>query len=444
MLSRYYRRLFWKDRSGVFAVAMVIGLLLFAERSPAQWPQWGGPRVDFHADAQGLASHWPADGPRKVWSYDIGPGQSSVVVENGVVYTMYRIEDPGYEALLAVDAATGEYVFELQYAIPIWDNYDRSRGIGPRATPLILGPYTYSVGFTGVMYCFDPQERRFLWRHDLLINSGGTFLKFGFPSSPIVYKDLIIVQVGGKTAGFIAFKRTDQDMIWKAIMAEEPSGAVPPTIAWKSTPFENTYATPIVIGVDSDDQLVGIGADQVVAVSPSSGKPAWTFPHKSQSSGDILTPVWHKDKNLLFLPSDGTGKARMLRLTREKLGTTVEEAWASDDVKLGPGTVLRVGDYLYGSGIREGKPVISAVNATTGEVAWEHRGFSMATMVYGDDKLIIRDSDGVLALATVTPQKLTVHSQVKALGQAACSMPALVGNILFVRDDQKLLALDLN
>jgi len=258
-----------------------------------------------------------------------------------------------------------------------------------------------------------------------------------------VYKDMIIVQVGGKTAGFIAFKRTDQDVIWNAKMAEE-SGAVPPSIVWKSTPFENTYATPIIIEVGSDVQLVGIGADQVVAVSPSSGKPAWTLPHQSRSRGDILTPVWHKDKNLLFLPSDGTGEARMLRLTRQRLGTNVEEIWASDDVKLGPGTVLLIGDYLYGSGMRKGKPVITAVKATTGEVAWEQHGFSLATMIYGDEKLIIRDSDGVLALATVTPQKLTVHSQVKALGQAACSMPALVGNRLFVRDNHKLIALDLN
>ena len=39
---------------------------------------------------KGLASSWPAGGPKKLWSRALGEGHSSIVVENGRLYTLYR------------------------------------------------------------------------------------------------------------------------------------------------------------------------------------------------------------------------------------------------------------------------------------------------------------------------------------------------------------------
>ena len=43
------------------------------------WPQWGGPQRNFMVESKGLAATWPADGPKRLWSRELGEGHSSIV-----------------------------------------------------------------------------------------------------------------------------------------------------------------------------------------------------------------------------------------------------------------------------------------------------------------------------------------------------------------------------
>src|SRR5260370_42196279 len=58
--------------------------------SAAAWPQWGGPHRNFMSDSKGLASKWPASGPKTRWTRALGEGHSSIVAEGTRLYTMYR------------------------------------------------------------------------------------------------------------------------------------------------------------------------------------------------------------------------------------------------------------------------------------------------------------------------------------------------------------------
>ena len=81
-----------------------------------EWTQWGGPHRNFISDATGLADSWPAAGPRQLWSRPLGNGHSTIIVENGRLYTMYRPKQEGSrrgefaatESVIALDATTGE------------------------------------------------------------------------------------------------------------------------------------------------------------------------------------------------------------------------------------------------------------------------------------------------------------------------------------------------
>ena len=42
---------------------------------------------------------------------------------------------------------------------------------------------------------------------------------------------------------------------------------------------------------------------------------------------------------------------------------------------------------------------------TAGEIGWRERGFAKANTVEADGKLVILDEDGVLCIATATPEK---------------------------------------
>src|SRR5207245_2072883 len=115
------------------------------------WTQWGGPHRNFMSDAKGLASTWPPGGPKKLWARPLGEGHSSILVEAGRLYTMYRpagvmshVRRSQEEVVAALDAATGNAIWEFKYAAPTGD-VDFSQGAGPHATPLIVGSRLYAT-----------------------------------------------------------------------------------------------------------------------------------------------------------------------------------------------------------------------------------------------------------------------------------------------------------
>ena len=82
------------------------------------------------------------------------------------------------------------------------------------------------------------------------------------------------------------------------------------------------------------------------------------------------------------------------------------------------------------------------MDVKTGRVVWQDRSFSKASFVYADGKFILVDEDGNLALATVSPAGLKIHSKVALLNSNAWTAPTLVGTTLYVRDRKNIVALD--
>ena len=58
-----------------------------------EWRQWGGPHRNFMSDSIGLADAWPDGGPPRLWSRPMGEGHSTIIVDEGRLFTMYRSRD---------------------------------------------------------------------------------------------------------------------------------------------------------------------------------------------------------------------------------------------------------------------------------------------------------------------------------------------------------------
>ena len=86
---------------------------------------------------------------------------------------------------------------------------------------------------------------------------------------------------------------------------------------------------------------------------------------------------------------------------------------------------------------------MTATHIASGETAWRARGFSRASMLYADDKVVILEEDGDLTLATVTPSGITTLSEAKLFDTTSWTAPSLVGTTLYARDREKIVALDL-
>jgi outer membrane protein assembly factor BamB len=390
--------------------------------STGSWPQWGGPNRNFKVECEKLAATWPADGPKVLWSRDLGDGYSSICAVGGRLYTMYRKDDQEY--VVALEAKTGKTVWEHGYPVETTRMMDQFGG-GPRSTPLIVAGRVFTVGINAVMYAFEADSGKVLWKHDLATEYGGTIPGRGYSASAIAYKNTVIVPVGGAGQSLVAFDQKDGSIIWK------------------NNDFQITHASPIVINLEGEDQLVAFMAAEIVGLDPASGKLKWFHPHPTQFGANISTPSWN-GKDLLFISSAYGGGSRVIRLIHRKGKTMVGEVWSDKKIQIHHGNAVWVGDYVYCSSGSFGPAFLTAVNAETGEIAWRERGFAKATGVYGDGKLILLDQDGKLALAAVTPKGLTVLAEVEEfLKRTAWTVPTLVGRTLYVRDRERIVALDL-
>ena len=395
----------------------------------SDWPQWGGPTRNFMSDAKGLASSWPKGGPKPLWSRRLGEGHSSIAVHGGRLFTLYRpatapAQAPSQDEIVtALDAATGATVWESKYASATGSmNYEN--GLGPHSTPLIAGARVYATSSRAELFALDEKTGRRIWSHDLVKEYGAPLFPRGYSGSPLLYKGAVIVPIGGIGQAAAAFNAQ--------------TGA----LMWGGGSCDYAPASPVLIDVDGQPQVAVLGGDRIVGLDAATGRSLWSHPHKTEWGLNISTPVWSAD-NLLFVSSAyGTG-SRVLELHRTAGKTTVAEKWVSGRMRVHIGTVIRLGDHAYGSSGDFGPAFITAVDMKTGAIAWQDRSFARAQLLYADGKLIVLDEDGVLGLATVSPQGLRVLARAPVLSNVAWTPPTLSGTTLYVRDRKTIGAFDL-
>src|SRR5262245_3835135 len=387
------------------------------------WPQWGGPGRDFKTTSTGLRTHWPAGGPPQLWNRSLGEGHSAIVAEGARLYTMYRRGEQ--EVVIALDAKTGKTIWEYIYAAPYLRGMDMSYGDGPHATPLIVGQSLYTVGATAKLFCLEKSTGKPRWSHELWRGfTGGTHM--GYSSSPLAYKNMLIMQADGAGRSLMAFDLNSGRVVWQALN------------------FRISNSSPIIINVDGQDQLVTFTHDEILGADPNDGALLWSRRIAAQWEFHftISTPVWGPG-NLLFASAAYGVGGRVLHLSRSGGQTIVKELWQSERARVHKENAIRLGDVIYASTGHLGPAFFTAIDVRTGKVLWQDRRFSHANFVYADGKFIILDEDGALGLATPTARGLTVHSQVEILTSRSWTIPTLVGRTLYLRDRKNIMALQL-
>ncbi len=419
LFQRTVRQLLW---------AVLIAFM--ARPAQAQWPQWGGRDRNFEVDTSGLASAWPADGPTRLWSRPLGDGCSTIVVDDGVLYTMYRAGDE--EFTVALDAGTGKTLWQHSWRerfTPGRDDFSN----GPYATPLVAGTRVYTVGVGATMHCFDKKTGKVLWQHDLMKKFDGKPRMFGYACSPLAYRQTVILPVdrpwgrGGEADGH-----------GQAVVAlDQATGEV----VWQSADLRIDgieYSSPILIDVEGQTQLVFRIWTDLLGIDPNNGKRLWR--QGGMTHGETyLTPLWLGDNQLLCSRYSGS---HLIRLTQREGRTVPKQVWHSGGFRAQYGNAVSLGDCVYGSTGNE-PALLTCMDVKTGKTLWRHRGFGVANCLAADGKLIVLDENGLLMLATATRDGFVVHAQHQLLQRHAWAAPTLVGRTLYLRDRRTIMAVDL-
>jgi outer membrane protein assembly factor BamB len=411
------------------ALAAYVGSVRM-DATDAAWLQWGGPRRNFTVETSGLAESWPSGGPKQLWTRSLGEGHSAITVEGNRLYTMHRpggllsmVRRPQQETIAAFDASTGTTIWEYTYPSATGD-LNLSEGAGPHSTPLIVGNLLYTASSRSEVFALEKATGKLVWSHDMVKEFGAKQDGRGYSASPILYRDMVILPAGAPDAAVIAFN--------------QKTGAV----AWKGGNFPTGPASPILINVDGQDQLVVSGANEIVGVDPTNGNVLWQHPHKTEWGLNISTPVWGSD-NLLLVSAAYNNGTRLLKLAQAGGKTKVEEKWYQNRMRVHIGTIIRLGDYAVGSSGDFGPCPTVAIDIATGNILWQNREFARSTFLYGDNKLIVIDEDGNIGLAVPSRQGLKVLAKAPVLTNRAWTVPTLVGTTLYVRDRKSMAAYQL-
>ncbi len=394
-----------------------------ARISPAgDWLLWGGRGRDFIVPATELPSSWPAGGPRKLWSRDLGDGYSGVAVEGATLYTAFRRGSK--DVVTALDARTGKTVWEYAYEAPFTNAYSEGVGPGPYAMPQVIGDRLVTASGIGQIHSLDKNTGRPVWSKNIYKEFGGTHLVFGYSCHALPYKDTLIFLAGGRNSAAFALRQSDGSVLWKSM----DSG--------------NAYSSPILIDVDGQPQVVALMASEAIGFSPDNGQLLWRHPHPTQHGIAVSTPVW-APWNLLFISSAYNHGSRVLELHQSGGKTTVKELWYNQKLQSHFGTVIRNGNYLYLSSGYNGPAFMTCVNMRSGQVVWQERGFAKAHLLGVGVKSILLDEDGALALVELGPGGFKVMARESLLQRTAWTPPTLSGSTLYIRDRRVLMALDL-
>jgi len=413
----------------------------------AQWPQWRGPDGLGVSSETNLPLEWS---PSKNigWKTEVpGRGHSSPVVSNGLIFLTAAIKGkevagrkapvhlnfdytPGYvhpdavdiefeESLkvYAVDAATGKIVWErTPYDGVMFDDRHRKNTYAS-STAAADGERVYAFFESAGLYAYD-YKGNLAWKKSL-----GPIIKAGLGpgTSPIVYKDLLILQCDqemGEGSAIVALDRRTGEEKWRAGRKNRRS-----------------WATPLVVQAGGHDELIAAGAESVIAYDPATGKELWRA--AGTRSHPIPSPV--ATRGLVFLYAGSQAKVVMAMRPGGGQGDPI--VWRYNKGAAYVPSSIAVGDYFY---LMSDTGIITCLDALTGKIVYEGGrppipSTFFASPVAFDGKLLLTSEEGDSFVIKAGP----VHEVLatNSVGEPVYASPAIADGTIYIRGERHLFAI---
>ena len=402
-------------RSGL-ALLAAVALTITA----ADWPGILGPTRDGRSAETGLDWDWPAAGPPVAWSKPVGAGFAGVAVAGGSVFLFHRVDDQ--ERLAALDPATGKEQWSYSAPTMYKDAFDFDPG--PRCVPVVAGGRVFALGANGDLHAVDAKSGKKLWHRNVRADYQAPGGYFGVGATPIVVGERLLVNVGGKNAGVVAFDTATGNELWKA--TDDPA----------------SYSSPTTMTRGGKPLAVFLTRTGLVGVDPATGAVAFTHRFRSRLDASVNGATPLVDDGKVFLTSSyGVGAALL-----DVSGTEPEEVWANDRTLSSQyNTPVRVGDHLYGVDGRAdlGTARLRCVDWATGEVKWSRDNFGVASLIAVDGGIVAVTEAGDLVRFAADPAGYNEIGRATILTKPTRALAALADGRLYARDEKKLICIGL-
>jgi outer membrane protein assembly factor BamB len=405
-----------------FRIAWAVAAALAATvvtQAANDWPQYLGPSRNGIYEGPALADTWGANGPKVVWRKQVGQGFAGPAVVGNRVILFHRVGNE--EVVESLDAATGNSTWRYAYPTRYRDDFGFDEG--PRAVPVVADGVIYTFGAEGQLHAVDLAKGTRLWSEDTMKRFGVPKGFFGAAGSPLVEGGRVIANVGGDKAGIVAFEAKTGKVLWAA------------------TDDDASYSSGVAATIGGRKLGVFLTRDSLVGLDPASGMVQFQRRWRARIAASVnaATPIIVGDE--IFVSAQYGPGAGVLRVN----GSQLTDVWTSDDVLSNHyATSVFYNGYLYGfHGRQEFGPSFRAVEFQTGTVKWSQEQFRAGSVLLAGDRLLITREGGELVLASASPQAFKPIARAQILQGVVRPYPALADGLLYVRNENTLVCLDL-
>ncbi len=406
----------------------------------ADWRQFRGPGGLGTSAEKGLPIEWSSQ-KNIVWKTKLpGPGGSSPVTVGKRVYltcyTGYALnpKQPGQMAdlrrhLLCLDRDSGKIRWTKEF-LPVLPEH-KYQGEGSyhgysSSTPVTDGEHLYVFFGKSGVFCFDLNGKE---RWHVLVGTG--IDRWGSGASPLLYKDLLIVNASVESGSLVALDKRTGKEVWRAPKTGKRAGKK----GWQTPRIGSAWNTPVLVTAPSGERELAISIQNwILAFNPDTGEELWhaegvhRYVCPSVIAHDGVVYAIGGGHTSLAVKAGGRGDVTKTHvLWRKKKGSNVSSP------------VYHNG-YLYWANDHGG--LVNCQDATTGEFLYQQRLAPDPGIIYASPVLVegrlyyVSQHRGTFVVAAQPKFALLAHNVIADDKSRTNASPAVSDGQLLLRSDE--------
>jgi len=383
-----------------------------------------------------LVEKFGAEGPKILWSMELGEGHSGAAIWKGLAYILDYNEEERADVLRCFSLVDGKEQWTRGYDVAIKRNHGMSRTI-----PAVTDDYIVTIGPKCHVMCLDRETGNFRWGLDIVKEYNNEIPFWYTGQCPLIDDNKAILATGG-SALMVAVDCETGEKLWET----------PNPNAYKmshSSIMPYTFAGRKMYVYSSIGAITGVAAD-----GPDAGKILWET-NDWNHSVVAPSPVCLPDGRIFMTAGYGAG-SRMLQLTESNGEFSVKTMYAykpKEGLACEQQTPILWNGHLFGIVPKDGgqyrNQMVCVHPSDTRQIVWssgKETRFGLGPYFIADNKMFILNDDGTLTIARPSTERYIQLDQVSVIenGHDAWAPFALADGYLLMRDSKTLVCIDLN
>ncbi len=425
-------------RSCIVLLTFALSCLVLSPPIRAEdWPSFRGPGNNGISNDRGFPTEWSKTKNVR-WRVSMpGPGNSSPIVVGERVFVTCADKDGHERSLYCFNRTDGREIWKRSVAFDSTESTHKTNPFCP-STPVSDGQAIYVWHGSAGMHAYS-MDGMPLWSQDM-----GTFRHiWGLGASPIIVGDHVVQLCGPGERTFVAaFDRRTGKIVWQT--PNETGGSES-----SKGRYVGTWATPFIVKLDGQEQLVCCFHSRVVGLAPNDGKELWSVDGLSSDRSDVCYAMpMLADRNMVVMGGYG-GPEFGIRFTELGEAKGPDRLWRNEKKdqkayhpqRIGSGVTL--GAFLFMANADEAGS-IECIDSSNGKRKWvESRtsdGPHWGSAVMADGKLFIPGQKGITRVIQANLEKYEMIAE-NDLEEHCNATPAFSNGEIFIRTYESLFAI---